>query len=145
MPLTAKLQSTLLSAAKLYNERNCEYPGGMMDKPSTIDEYIQSQRPAVRERLALIRSIFTEALPEATEKIAWGMPTFWQGRNIIHFAAFSHHIGIYPGSQAVTEFSQRLDNFNTSKGSIRIPDGSELPRELLSDIARWCLHASQRP
>ncbi|MFT8390858.1 MAG: hypothetical protein ABF586_06125 [Sporolactobacillus sp.] len=39
--------------------------------------------------------------PEAIEKIAYRMPTFWQGENLIHFAAFKKHIGLYPGGRSL--------------------------------------------
>lgn len=110
-----------------------------MHKPTSIDEYIEAQRLDAQPRLKLIRKTFAAALPLATEKITWNMPTFWQVHNIIHFAAWKHHIGIYPGDQAIIHFSQRLQEFPTSKGSFSIPDEAELPLPLLSDIAHWCL------
>lgn len=108
---------------------------------ASIDEYIAMQRVPVQERLRRIRSTFAAALPDAQERISWRMPTYWQGRNIIHFASFQHHIGIYPGDRAVTHFASRLHEFRTGKGSIVINDEQELPLELLTEIAKWCLSA----
>ena len=54
----------------------------------TVDQYICAQSEAVQPALNEIRQILREALPDAREKISWGMPTFWKGRNILHFAAF---------------------------------------------------------
>lgn len=68
------------------------------------------------------------------------MPTYWQDRNIIHFAAAKHHIGLYPGAAAVEHFSEALDahRYKHSKGSIQIPYSDELPLELIAEIAAWC-------
>lgn len=33
-----------------------------------------------------------DAIPDAEERLSWGMPTFWKGRNIIHFAPAKKHI-----------------------------------------------------
>ena len=65
-------------------------------KPVTIDEYISIQDETVQLRLYQVRKTICTAIPDAEERISWQMPTFWRGRNIIHFAAFKKHIGIYP-------------------------------------------------
>ena len=65
------------------------------------------------------------------------MPTFWKGRNIIHFAQMKHHIGIYPGGEAVEVFADRLKGYKTSKGAIQIPNDKDLPLDLIKDIAVW--------
>ena len=106
-------------------------------KPDVIDEYIQKQDPAVRERLNIIRQTIRAAIPDAEERISWQMPTFWKGRNIIHFAAFKNHIGIYPGGEATSEFAEKLTDYKTSKGAIQLPNNKELPLELIAEIARW--------
>ncbi|MBQ2658002.1 MAG: DUF1801 domain-containing protein [Erysipelotrichaceae bacterium] len=66
------------------------------------------------------------------------MPTYRKGRNIIHFAAFKKHIGVYPGGEATEEFAEELAEYDTSKGTIRLPYDRELPSDLLVRIARWC-------
>ncbi|MCI8894969.1 MAG: hypothetical protein HFI41_10010 [Lachnospiraceae bacterium] len=44
----------------------------------------------------------------------------WMNRhNIIQFAGFKNHVGLYPGPEAVREFSERLKDYRTSKGTIR--------------------------
>ena len=108
-------------------------------KPQTIDEYIARQDAAVQPRLREIRAILQSALPEAEERISWSMPTYWKGRNIIHFAAFKKHLGLYPGGEATGEFAEALKGYDMSKGTIRLPYDKELPTELITRIARWCL------
>ena len=66
------------------------------------------------------------------------MPTFWKGRNIIHFAAARNHIGIYPGGEATAVFAKKLTGYKTSKGTIQIRHDQELPLELIAEIATWC-------
>ena len=66
------------------------------------------------------------------------MPTYWKGRNIIHFAASKNHLGIYPGEEAVAVFADELLEYSVSKGTIRVPYGKPLPTELIEKIARWC-------
>jgi len=107
-------------------------------KPQNIDEYIAVQDEKIQPRLREIRAVLQSALPEAEERISWSMPTYWKGRNIIHFAASKKHLGLYPGDEAVTAFSNELTDFDVSKGTIRLPYDRPLPEELVKKIAGWC-------
>lgn len=84
-------------------------------KPKTIDEYITLQEESAQPFLQNIRSTIRTALPDAEERISWSMPTFWAGKNIIQFAASKHHIGLYPGPEAVEAFRDKLAEYETSK------------------------------
>jgi uncharacterized protein YdhG (YjbR/CyaY superfamily) len=107
-------------------------------KPQTIDEYIEAQDEAVQPRLREIRAVIRSAIPEAQERLSWSMPTFWRGRNILHFAASKKHLGLYPGGEATTVFADALKDYDVSKGTVRIPWDRALPVELVQRIARWC-------
>lgn len=88
--------------------------------------------------LRQINSTLKATLPDAVQKISWSMPTYWKKRNLIQFAAFKKHIGLYPGPEAVEAFAGRLKEYKTSKGAIQLPYDKPLPLELISEIARWC-------
>lgn len=108
-------------------------------KVGTIDAYIAAQPEEVRPLLQSVREIIRAAAPDAAEKISWQMPTFWQGENLIHFAAFKKHIGLYPGGEAVGVFAQRLQGYKTSKGAIQFPLDRPIDHALIADIVRWRL------
>lgn len=114
-------------------------------KPQTVDEYIAAQDEAVQPRLRELRSIIHAAIPDAEERISWAMPTYRKGRNLIHFAAFKKHLGLYPGDEAVAAFAKELAACDVSKGTIRLPYDRELPAELIRRIARWCYAAYGGP
>ena len=107
-------------------------------KPQNIDEYIAAQDEKYKPRLMEIREILRDALPDAEERISWSMPTYWKGRNIIHFAASKKHLGIYPGDEAIAVFTEELSDYDVSKGTIRIPYDQPLPEALIIRIAKWC-------
>lgn len=102
-----------------------------------IGNYIDQQSETARDKLIQIRKTIKNAIPDTEERISYGMPTFWKGRNIIHFAASKKHIGIYPGGEATTAFAGKLTNYETSKGTIRLPFDKELPLALIAEIAKW--------
>ena len=107
-------------------------------KPQNIDEYIAAQDETVQPRLSEVREILHAAIPDAEERISWSMPTYWKGRNIIHFAASKKHLGLYPGGEATTVFAEELRGWDVCKGTIRLPWKNELPTELIQRLARWC-------
>jgi uncharacterized protein YdhG (YjbR/CyaY superfamily) len=107
-------------------------------KPQNIDAYIAGQDEGARPKLQQVRAILRAAIPDAEERISWSMPTFWKGRNIIHFAASKKHIGLYPGGEATGVFEEELKDYDHSKGTVRFPYGKKLPEELIMKIARWC-------
>ena len=119
------------------NENQSHYCG---KAPETIDEYILAQNEEIQSHLRSVREAIRKELPDATEKISWSMPTWWQRHNIIHFAANKKHIGLYPGPEAVVQFAEKLDQAGCkhSKGSIQIPYSDDLPLDLISEIAGWC-------
>ena len=104
---------------------------------ATIDDYILAQDESIQDRLWDIYNAIATAIPEAEERISWQMPTFWKGRNIIHFAVAKKHIGIYPGPDAVENFRPRLQEYKTSQGAIQLPNNRELPLDLIKEIAMW--------
>jgi len=114
------------------HEHPCAGPSG------AIEEYIAAQPENVRPFLLQVLDTLRAALPGAQEKIAWGMPTFRDRINIIHFAAHKNHMGLYPGSEAIEHFANSLKAYQTSKGAIRFPYGQPPDLDLIARIARWC-------
>ena len=106
------------------------------EAPKTIDEYIDAQPEDVRPILASIRETIRAAAPNATEKISWHMPTFRQGENLIHFAAFKKHISIYPGEEAVRAFMDKLADYKTNKGTVQLPLDKPVDYALIAEITR---------
>jgi uncharacterized protein YdhG (YjbR/CyaY superfamily) len=103
----------------------------------SVDEYIAGQPEEVRPILQRIREAIRAAAPEAVEKISYQMPTYRQGKNLVHFAAFKNHIGFYPGDEAIPVFAERLKDYKTSKGAIRLPLDRPVDYGLISDITKW--------
>ena len=65
-------------------------------KPGSIDEYISDFPPEKRAVLEQIRRTIRAAAADAEEAISYRMPTFKQDGILVHFAAFTNHIGLYP-------------------------------------------------
>lgn len=105
---------------------------------NVIDDYIAAQPESIQPILKQVRKAIRDALPNAQERISWKMPTYWDKHNIIHFAAFKKHIGIYPGPLAIETFAKQLTDYKTSKGAIQLPYDQPIPLELIAMISKWC-------
>jgi len=104
----------------------------------SIDAYIALQPEHVQPLLSKVRETIRAVLPDAEERISWRMPTFWEKHNIIHFAAFKNHLGLYPGDKAVEHFTDQLNDYKTSKGAIQFQYDEPIPYDLIAEITRWC-------
>ncbi len=108
-------------------------------QPTTIDEYIADFPTGVRPLLEKVRAAIRKAAPDATEAISYQMPTFKLHGNMIHFAGYDHHIGLYPGSRPIEEFKDELTKYKTSKGTVQLPLDKPIPVGLIGRITKFCV------
>ena len=109
------------------------------DRPNaeSIDEYIASFPPDIQDILQKVRNTITRAAPQAEEAIRYQMPTFTLEGNLVHFAAFKKHIGLYPTPSGTERFRADLSPYKTGKGSIRFPLDRPIPYELIARIVKF--------
>lgn len=109
-----------------------------------IDDYIASYPPEIQEKLQSLRKVIHEIVPTASEKISYGMPTFYLYGNLVHFAMQKAHIGFYPGPSGVSEFADELKGYKTSKGAIQFPIRDPLPFDLVRKITVYRVEENSR-
>ena len=107
------------------------------DKPSTIDEYIAGYPAATQTILEQVRATIRKAAPSAKEKIGYGIPTFTLNGNLVHFAAYKHHIGFYPGASGIAAFKKELSGYKGAKGSVQFPIDEAMPLGLITKIVKY--------
>ncbi len=74
-----------------------------------IEMYINEFNGEAKSKLIEMYTIIKEVVPkEATEKISWRMPTFYLNGNLVHFAGFKNHIGLFPGADGIEKFKDKL-------------------------------------
>jgi uncharacterized protein YdhG (YjbR/CyaY superfamily) len=105
--------------------------------PKNIDEYIASFSPEVQLILERIRLTIKEAAPEAEEKISYQMPTFALKGNLIHFAAFKKHIGLYPPVIGDGKLKAQISPYKGEKGNLRFPLDEPIPYTLIRTIVKF--------
>lgn len=102
-----------------------------------IDDYIAGFSEEVQQKLHQIRTCIHLAAPQASEKISYAMPTFYLNGNLVHFAAYQHHIGFYPGPDALLQFADEVRKYKNSKGAVQFPLDAQLPLGLVKKIVRY--------
>ncbi len=103
----------------------------------SIDEYIATFPKETQKILEELRATIKASAPDAIEKINYQMPTFFLKGNLVHFAAWKHHIGFYPTSSGTQAFKDELSVYESAKGSIKFPIDKPLPLELIGKIVKF--------
>ncbi len=105
--------------------------------PQTIDTYIAGFPEDVQAILQQIRQTIHETVPEATEAISYGMPTFKLHGNLVHFGGFKNHIGFYPVPSGMAAFEDELAAYKQGKGSVQFPLNKPMPLDLIRRIVEF--------
>lgn len=112
-------------------------PARMAGGAGLVDAYLAALPAVPRAALEKLRKQVRAAAPKATEKMAYGMPTFVHEGNLVHMAAFKDHCSFFPGRSGVTEaLKEELQGFEVAKGTIRFTPGKPIPAALVKRIVR---------
>jgi uncharacterized protein YdhG (YjbR/CyaY superfamily) len=116
----------------------------MNTKYKDIDGYIASFPKETQKILQQIRTTIIKAAPEAVETIKYSMPTFTFRGNLIYFAAFKNHIGIYPAPSGDEAFNREIAGYKEAKSSLRFPLDKPIPLELIDRIVKFRIMENSR-
>lgn len=108
----------------------------MAIQPRDIDEYIAAAAPAAQPILREIRRVVRAAAPKADECISYRMPAFKQGGVLIYFAAFTHHIGVFPPVSGDATLEKAVAPYAGPKGNLRLPMDRPIPYTLIRKIVK---------
>lgn len=110
--------------------------GGRRD-PKDMDEYIAGYPRDVQKLLQQVRSTIKKAAPGAVEAIKYQIPTFTLNGNLISFAAYKNHIGIYLAPRSVPEFAAELSAYAGEKSTLRLSLDQLIPVDLISRVVKF--------
>ena len=105
--------------------------------PGTIDKYIAAFPAEVQKILQEVRTTIGKAAPDAVEAMKYGIPTFVQGENLVHFGGFKTHVGFYPSPSGIEAFKKELSAYEGAKGSVRFPLDRRMPLGLIARIVKF--------
>ncbi len=107
-----------------------------MQKPTTVDDYINQAPRELKERLTSLRSAIRKTAPTALEKISYGMPYYGYHGRLVYFAYFKHHIGMYIPPPITEQFQKELTGYVTAKATIQFPHDKKLPLPLIKNMVK---------
>ncbi|MEO6149920.1 MAG: DUF1801 domain-containing protein [Mucilaginibacter sp.] len=99
-----------------------------------IDEYIAVFPDDIQYKLEQVRGIIINTVPEAEEAIKYAIPTFVFHGNMISFAAFKNHIGLYPIPAGDEEFEKEIAVYKASKSTAQFKHDEPLPLALITQF-----------
>ena len=105
--------------------------------PDSIDDYIAKFPASVQDLLQQVRAEIRKSAPKATETIKYQLPTFVLHGTLVHFGAFSRHIGFYALPTGHAKFEAELAKYPSGKGSVQFPLDEPLPLRLISRIVKF--------
>jgi len=110
----------------------------MKSKPAgDIDEYIAGFPNDVQKVLKAMRATISKAAPKAEETIKYAIPTFTLNGNLVSFAAWKNHVGLYPAPREVEEFKKEISVYEGEKATIKFPFDKPLPLTLITRIVKF--------
>lgn len=115
-----------------------------MDKPSSVDSYLSGFSGDIRKSLDSIRAVVRDAAPEAVESISYGMPGYkLNGKPLVYFAGFPHHIGFYATPEGNSVFTKELSQYKQGKGSVQFPIDNP-PLDLIRRMVEFKVSQTKR-
>ena len=102
-----------------------------------VTEYIDKQKSPQKEILKKIRELIKQLIPNAQEKMSYGVPAFGYKNKLIMYAAFKKHIGLYPEPEVIEHFKKELTGYKTSKGTIQFDLDNHIPYDLIKKIVEY--------
>lgn len=103
-----------------------------------IQDYIMQFPEEIQGKLLEIRKIIEQTIPEATQKIAWGMPSYSVAKRfLIHFSVHKAHISLHVGTKTVEFFKDVMVPYKGTKSTMHLKFTDAIPSELIQEMLRY--------
>jgi uncharacterized protein YdhG (YjbR/CyaY superfamily) len=102
-----------------------------------VNKYIASQPSPQKQILERLRQLIRKTAPLAKEGMNYGVPAFKLNGNLILYAAFKEHVGLYPEPDTIKVFEKELKDYETSKGTIKFKLDKPIPYDLIEKIIKY--------
>jgi len=111
--------------------------GDRRPTPASVEAYLATFAPEVKQRLEEIRGAMRTAAPEATEIISYGIGAFaLKGSAFVFFAGFDRHVSVYPVPNAAPELEAVLAPYLSGKATARFAVDRPIPADVVAAITR---------
>jgi uncharacterized protein YdhG (YjbR/CyaY superfamily) len=104
--------------------------------PESFEDYAAAFAPDVQLILRKVRATVRKAAPQAEERISYRMPAFKLHGELVYFAAFKKHIGLYPPVRGDAKLMKEVYVYAGPKGNLQLPLDEPIPYELIARIVK---------
>jgi uncharacterized protein YdhG (YjbR/CyaY superfamily) len=103
---------------------------------ATVPDYLATLDPAMAKILRRVHATIRKSVPKAIPVISYGIPAFKIDCVFIYYAAFKHHIGIYPPVRGDAKLQLALKPYANAKGNLRFSVEEAMPLPLIARLAK---------
>jgi uncharacterized protein YdhG (YjbR/CyaY superfamily) len=109
-------------------------------KAKTVDDYIAISPKAAQPKLSELRVLICSTVPNAEEKIAWGVPFYRYHGALGGYATFTNHVSF--GFTEVLDLSKEerhelaKNNYQVGKKTIQIQFDQPVPADIIKRILK---------
>ena len=107
-----------------------------MKAVKSVTEYIAGTPADLQYKLRKLRKIITDAVPEAEERISYGMPYYGYKGRLAYFRYSKNHIGLYIPPPVVEEHAKELSSYHTASATVRFPLDKMIPSSIIKKLVR---------
>jgi len=104
--------------------------------PTSVDEYIADFSSDVQVILTQVRASMRRSLPDADERIRYGMAAcMLGGRYALHLVGWKDHVGLYPVPALPADLEREVASYRTTKDTVRFLCCDSISANLIERIA----------
>lgn len=107
-----------------------------MKRSKTVEEYIGKAPKEIQPKLKELRKLVKTRVPDAEEKISYGMPYYGYHGRLFYFAYFKDHISVFIMNGVADDFDKELMGMRTGRATLRLPLDKKLPVALLKKLIK---------
>ena len=102
-----------------------------------VRAYLDHLPPDARRFMKMLRETIRSAAPGAVEHFSYGIPGFrLEGKPLVWYAAWKTHCSLYPIGPALVRAHAKGKQYETSKGTIRLPLSEPVPTALVKRLVK---------
>jgi len=86
--------------------------------------------------LAQLREVIKQTIPEAVEKISYGMPYYDYYGRLAYFRLAKRHLGLFIMTPVYEQFKQEIAKYDHTDATLRLPLQQKLPIPLIKKMLK---------
>jgi uncharacterized protein YdhG (YjbR/CyaY superfamily) len=105
------------------------------NKPTSIEEYLETLPDDVRARVEQVRQIVDEMVPDGEGCISYAIPAVkLRGKIVVYYSGWKQHLSMYPIPPGSSRFEKLVSPYIAGKGTLKFPMSEPLPVHVIREV-----------